>query len=252
MNSTRRDLDSNITNEAMELLTKDLNIGGKRTTVVFKENWHKGVIGIVASRLIETFYKPTIVLTKSNGLVTGSARSIKNFDIYDAIDSCNHLLEHFGGHTYAAGLAMKPENLELFIKEFEQYAQKVLSDDMMVPELEIDEELYISDINSKFFDILKQFAPFGPGNMTPTFKTTDVIDTGHARLVGKNDQKHLKFNIVHPDRTGNPIPAIAFNQGQHIDKMKKGMPFSICYHIDENNWQGDTSLQLRVTDIKFH
>lgn len=251
MNLTRRDLDTNITNEAIKILQDDDSEKDKRTTVVFRENWHKGVIGIVASRLMETYYRPTIVLTKSNGLVTGSARSIKNFDIYDAIDACNHLLEHFGGHTYAAGLAMKPENLKPFIKEFEHYAKGILSDDMMVPELEIDEELFISDINFKMYNILKQFAPFGPGNMAPTFQTSNVIDTGHVKLVGKNDQKHLKFSVVHPDRTGNPIPAIAFNQGHHFEKMKKGLPFSICYHIDENIWLGNTMLQLRVKDIRF-
>lgn len=252
MNLTRRDLDSNITNEAVEQLRANNDMDTKRTTVVYSEDWHKGVIGIVASRLIETFYRPTIVLTKSNGLVSGSARSIKNFDIYDAIDSCSHLLEHFGGHTYAAGLAMKPENLETFIKEFEQYANERLTDEMMVPELEIDEEIFISDINTKFYNILKQFAPFGPGNMSPTFVTNNVIDTGNAKLVGKNGQKHLKFSVVHPDRTGNPVPAIAFNQGNHFEKMKKGQPFSICYHIEENNWLGNTSLQLRVKDIKFN
>ena len=197
MNLTRRDLDSTITNEAIEQLKANDDLETKKTTVVYREDWHKGVIGIVASRLIETYYRPTIVLTKSNGLVTGSARSIKNFDIYDAIDSCNHLLEHFGGHTYAAGLAMKPENLETFINEFEEYANNRLTDEMMVPELEIDEELYISDINTKFYNILKQFAPFGPGNMSPTFVTRNVIDTGNAKLVGKNDQKHLKFSVVH-------------------------------------------------------
>lgn len=252
MNVQRRDLDNSITIEAVEQLRNNVELLERKTTVVFNEDWHKGVIGIVASRLIETFYKPTIVLTKSNGLVTGSARSIKNFDIYDAIDACSHLLEHFGGHTYAAGLAMKPENLDTFINEFEQYANERLTDEMMVPELEIDEELYISDINAKFFNILKQFAPFGPGNMNPTFVTNNVIDTGNAKLVGKNDQKHIKFSVVHTNRTGNPVPAIGFNLSQHFEKMKKGVPFNICYHIEENNWLGNTSLQLRVKDIKFN
>lgn len=251
LNLTRRDLDSNITAEAIDLLKNDVQLQNKRTTVVYREYWHKGVIGIVASRLIEHFYRPTIVLTKSNGLVTGSARSIKNFDIYDAIDASSHLLEHFGGHTYAAGLALKPEKLDLFIKEFEEYAQQRLTDEMMIPEIEIDEELYISDINFKFYKVLKQFAPFGPGNMSPLFLTNNVIDTGYAKVVGKNGHDHLKFSIVHPDRTGSPLPAIAFNQGYHFDDMKAGKPFSICYHIEENNWLGRTTLQLRVNDIKF-
>jgi single-stranded-DNA-specific exonuclease len=251
LNLTRRDLDSNITNEAIGLLNNDERLQNRRTTVVYRDYWHKGVIGIVASRLIESYYRPTIVLTLSNGLVTGSARSIKNFDIYDAIDSCSHLLEHFGGHMYAAGLALKPENLDQFIQEFEDYAVERLTDEMMVPEIEIDEELYISDINFKFYKIMKQFAPFGPGNMSPFFKTNNVIDTGYAKVVGKNGHDHLKFSVVHPDRTGSPLPAIAFNQRYHYDEMKSGKPFSICYHIDENTWLGQTTLQLRVNDIKF-
>jgi len=251
LNLTRRDLDSNITQEANDMIDGNIADSGKKTTVVFKETWHKGVIGIVASRLVETFYKPTIVFTKADGLITGSARSIKNFDIYDAIDHCSDILEHFGGHTYAAGLALKPEKLETFIAKFEKYAAERITDEMLTPEIEIDEELYISDINFKFYRIVKQFAPFGPGNMSPVFITRNVIDTGYAKLVGKNGQNHLKFSAVHPDRTGNPIPAIAFNQGHHYEKMKAGHPFNICYHIDENTWLGNTTLQLRVKDIKF-
>ena len=251
LNTTRRDLDSNITKEAIEML-EDVTIDpDKKTTVVYKEDWHKGVVGIVASRLIESYYRPTIVLTKSDGLISGSARSIKNFDIYDAIDACSDILEHFGGHTYAAGLAFKPEKLDEFKQRFEAYANERLTESMLVPEIEIDEELFVSDINFKLFRILKQFAPFGPGNMSPTFITKNVIDTGYAKLVGKNGANHLKFSVVHPDRTGNPVPAIAFNQGHHLDKMRAGKSFSVCYHIDENTWQGNTSLQLRVKDIKF-
>ncbi|MBU3927278.1 MAG: single-stranded-DNA-specific exonuclease RecJ [Bacteroidetes bacterium] len=251
LNTTRRDLDTNITQEAMEILNSDIIKFQKKSTVVYSEHWHKGVIGIVASRLIEAYYRPTIVLTKSDGLITGSARSIKNFDIYDAIESCNHLLEHFGGHTYAAGLALKPENLQKFTDEFEEYAGKNLTDEMLVPEIEIDGDLYIGDVSTKFYRILKQFAPFGPGNMAPAFITDNVIDTGYVKLVGKGDVKHLKLSVVHPDRTGNPIPAIAFNMGEYLEKVQQGMPFSICYHIDENTWLGNTSLQLRILDMKF-
>lgn len=251
LNLTRRDLDSNITQEANEMIDGSIADSSKKTTVVFKETWHKGVIGIVASRLVETFYRPTIVFTKADGLITGSARSIKNFDIYDAIDHCSDILEHFGGHTYAAGLALKPEKLNTFITKFEKYASERITEEMLIPEIEIDQELFISDINFKFYRIVKQFAPFGPGNMSPIFITNNVIDTGYAKLVGKNGQNHLKFSVVHPDRTGNPVPAIAFNQGHHYEKMKAGRPFSICYHIDENTWLGNTSLQLRVKDIKF-
>lgn len=252
LNTTRRDLDTSITQEAIDIINASEELKKKKTTVLFKEEWHKGVIGIVASRLIEHFYKPTIVLTLSDGLVTGSARSVKDFDIYDAIDACSHLLAHFGGHTYAAGLAMKPENLDPFLKEFEAYAEKHLSEEMLVPEIEIDEELYLSDINTKFYRILRQFAPFGPGNMTPLFVSHHLIDTGYAKAVGKNgDPRHLKFEAVHKNHSGNPLKAIAFNMGEHYDKMKQGKSFSLCYHLDENNWQGNTSLQLRVKDIRF-
>ncbi len=251
MNSYRRDLDRDITKEAIERISSSEELLKKKTTVLFNPDWHKGVIGIVASRLIENFYRPTIVLTKSDGLITGSARSIKNFDIYDAIDSCSHLLEHFGGHTFAAGLAMKPENFEKFVECFEKYAQEHLTDDMMVPEIDVDMELYVSDINSKFFRILKQFAPFGPGNMHPVFQSQDLIDTGFAKAVGKNGNTHLKFSVVHKHHTGNPVPAIAFNMGHHVEKIKDGNSFKICYNITENTWQGITKLQLRVKDIKF-
>jgi len=252
LNTTRRDLDSSITQEAIDMINASEELKKKKTTVLFKEEWHKGVIGIVASRLIEHFYKPTIVLTLADGMVTGSARSVKGFDIYDAIDSCSHLLAHFGGHTYAAGLAMKRENLDAFLEEFEIYAEKHLTEQMLVPEIEIDEELYLSDINSKFYRILKQFAPFGPGNMSPLFVSHHLIDTGYAKAVGRNGgSRHLKFEAVHKDHSGNPLKAIAFNMGEYCEEMKRGKSFSLCYHLDENTWQGNTSLQLRVKDIRF-
>lgn len=252
LNTIRRELDSNITKEALQMLKDDINIHKKKATVVYSENWHKGVVGIVASRLIDNYYRPTIVLTKADGLITGSARSVKNFDVYNAIDSASHLLENFGGHKYAAGLALKPENFDAFVQEFHKYANENITDDMLVPVIEIDTELFISDINFKFYRILKQFAPFGPGNMSPVFITKNVIDTGYAKLVGQKETKHLKFSVVHPDRTGNPVPAIAFNMGHLLSKVEEGNPFEICYHIDENTWLGNTTLQLRILDIKFN
>lgn len=251
LNTTRRELDSNITQHALDILKEEDEKLDRKASIVYREDWHKGVVGIVASRLIDSYYRPTIVLTKADGLITGSARSVKKFDIYDAIESTSHLLENFGGHTYAAGLSLKPENFDKFKEEFYVYTEKHLKEDMLIPEIEIDAELYISDINTKFYKILKQFAPFGPGNMSPVFVTNNVIDTGYAKLVGKKESKHLKFSVVHPDRTGNPIPAIAFNQAQHLEKMRAGIPFDICYHIDENTWLGNTTLQLRVMDLKF-
>jgi len=251
LNSTRRDLDTNITREAIEQIEQNIQNTNKKATIVFNPEWHKGVIGIVASRLIEKFYKPTIVFTRSGDFITGSARSIKGFDIYDAIDNSSYMLEHFGGHTYAAGLALKPEKLDLFKAEFQKYADENLSEELMTPEIAIDEELDVSDVNVKFFKILKQFAPFGPGNMSPVFVSNNVIDTGYAKIVGKNGQKHLKFSVVQTTKRGAPIPSIGFNLGHHYDKIKQAVPFSICYHIEENTWQGRTSLQLRILDIKF-
>jgi len=251
LNSTRRDLDTNITKEAIEQIENNAENANKKATIVYNPQWHKGVIGIVASRLIERFYKPTLVFTKSGDLITGSARSIKGFDIYDAIDNSSDILEHFGGHTYAAGLALKPEKLEVFKAEFQKYADENLKEEYLTPEISIDEELDVSDVNIKFYKILKQFAPFGPGNMSPVFVSNNVIDTGYAKIVGKNGQKHLKFSVVQTTKRGAPLSAIGFNLGHHYDKIKQANPFSICYHIEENTWQGRTSLQLRILDIKF-
>ena len=205
------------------------------------------MIGIVASRLTENFYRPTIVFTKSNGLLTGSARSVKDFDIYDAVDSCHDLLEHFGGHKYAAGLSIKPEHLEEFTRRFEEYVCENITEKMLVPEVEIDSELNLNQINAKFFRILKQFAPFGPGNMSPVFKAKNVIDTGFARIVGLN---HLKLNLIHPSISGLPFSAIAFQQGDHIEYIRKGLPFDTCYQVEENEWNGKVNLQLNIKDIK--
>ncbi len=245
-NTERKNLDFQITLEAHEMINSDKKLLEARTTVVYNESWHKGVIGIVASRLIESFYRPTVVLTKSNGLITGSARSVKDFDVYDAVDACSDLLEHFGGHKYAAGLSLKPENLVAFQKRFEEYVASTIKENMLTPEIEIDGKLCLNDINKKFFRILKQFAPFGPGNMSPVFMTENVIDTGFSRIVGKN---HLKLDVVHPHIRGYPISAIAFQQSDAYDIVKRG-PFNICYHIEENEWNGTIKLQLNIRDIK--
>ncbi|MFO8055480.1 MAG: single-stranded-DNA-specific exonuclease RecJ [Bacteroidales bacterium] len=248
-NKDRKELDLSITEQAHKLISEGKLYAGRKSITIYNENWHKGIIGIVASRLIETFYKPTIVLTMStNGLITGSARSIKDFDIYQAISSCSSLLENFGGHKYAAGLSMKPENLEPFTRQFEEYAIAHISEKQMTPEIEIDQELPLQAINNKFFRILKKFEPFGPGNMSPVFLTERIVDSGNAKIVGKN---HLKFNATNPDSYDLQFPAIAFQQGHQFDKINKGMPFNICYHIEENHWNGKKSLQLNIKDIKF-
>ena len=247
-NTERKNLDSVATQQAIEMITTDERLQNSKSTVIYDPDWHKGVIGIVASRLTENFYRPTVVLTLSGELITGSARSVKDFDIYDAIDTCSDLLEHFGGHKYAAGLSLKPENLAAFIERFERAVVQKLEGRELVPEVEVDAQLPLSAINSRFFGILRQFAPFGPGNMPPLFRTDGIVDAGGSRVVGKN---HLKLSVVHPEVSGGPFSAIAFQQGDHLGMILKGIPFNICYHVEENEWNGSVSLQLNIKDIKF-
>lgn len=247
LNTERKNLDTQITQEALDTISSDEELKHAKATVVYNPNWHKGVIGIVASRLTEMYYRPTIVLTKSNGLITGSARSVKDFDIYDAIDYCSHLLEHFGGHKYAAGLSLKPENLEKFKQCFFEFVGNNIEDRMLIPEIEIDAEIKLSEVSSKFYRVLKQFAPFGPGNMAPVFIGRELIDTGHARIVGHN---HLKMNVIHQKISSLPFPAIAFQQGVFLEDVTCGEPFNICFHLEENEWNGTITLQLNVKDIK--
>lgn len=252
LNDMRREFDNRITEEALGMIADDPKLHNAKSTVVFNENWHKGVIGIVASRLTDYYYRPTIVLTMANGLITGSARSIKNFDIYDAIDNCSDLLEHFGGHKYAAGLSMRPENLAEFSRRFEEYVAEHLVEEDFVPELEVDLKINFRDITPKFMRILEQFSPFGPGNMAPVFWTDNVIDAGGSRPVG--GLRHLKLTMaqVGDQELGiAPLSGIAFQQGDLFDRIHDGEPFSICYHLEYNTWQGKTTLQLNVKDIKF-
>lgn len=245
-NRERREKDMQAFDESLEMISTDKTIQQARATVVFHEGWSQGVLGIVASRLTEVHYKPTIVLTTNNGLYTGSARSVKGFDIYEAIDHCSDLLEHFGGHTYAAGLSMKPENFKAFKKKFTTYVAEHITEEMLTPEIEIDAPLGLGRITPTFYKILKQFAPFGPGNMTPVFMTEEVIDKGFVRIVGNN---HLKLDIIDPDRLGPVFPAIAFQQGEKKNDIQKEIPFSICYQIEENEWNGNVTLQLNIKDI---
>jgi len=252
LNDERREFDNRITEEALGMIDADQELKDAKSTVVFNERWHRGVIGIVASRLTDYYYRPTIVLTRANGLITGSARSIKSFDIYDAIDNCSDLLEHFGGHKYAAGLSMKPENLPEFRRRFETYVAEHLVDEDFVPELEVDLKIKFSDITPKFMRILNQFAPFGPGNMAPVFWTDNVIDAGGSRPVGGH--KHLKLTVSQVGDAAQgiaPFSGIAFQKGDLFNRIHSGEPFSICYHLEYNTWQGKTNLQLNVKDIKF-
>ena len=248
-NDTRRELDKNITTEANAVLTEDDYTGSDRKSiVVYNEQWHKGVVGIVASRLSEEYYRPAIVLTKSEELITGSARSVPGFDIYKAIDSCRDLLENFGGHIYAAGLSLREENLGKFTEQFEAYVSENIKPEQLISRIDIDAVIDFKDITSKFFRILKQFNPFGPENMKPVFCTKRVYDYGSSRLVGK-DLEHLRLEVIDND-SKNVMTGIAFGMYEHNEHIKSSKPFDICYTLEENNYNGKTSIQLMVRDIR--
>jgi len=246
LNSERKDLDHSHTEEAIQYISSREELVNRRTTVVFNPEWHKGVIGIVASRLTESFYRPTVVLTESDGMASGSARSVQGYNLYNAVEACADLLEGFGGHMYAAGLTMKVENLEKFKERFEQYVTETITEEQLTPQIEIDSLMDFKQITPKFFRILKQFEPFGPDNMTPVFVTDNVYDTGESRLVGKTSE-HLKLDLI---QKGVKISGIAFSQAKNLEIIKSGKPFRVCYTVEENEFRGNTSLQLMVRDIK--
>ncbi|MBL7883548.1 MAG: single-stranded-DNA-specific exonuclease RecJ, partial [Bacteroidia bacterium] len=247
-NTERRTIDTTITQQAISMIDGNTELIYKKSTVLFHPDWHKGVVGIVASRLTEKYYRPTIVLTESNGKATGSARSVKDFDVYDAIEACADLLEQFGGHKYAAGLTLKLENVEAFQKRFEEVVSSTIQEHMLTPEIEIDAELELNQITPKFYRVLKQFAPFGPGNMSPIFLTKHLIDKGYIRIVGTN---HLKLDIQSALNPRESFPAIAFGQGEYFNDLLQKKIFSACYAIDENTFNGTTTIQLNVKDIKL-
>lgn len=246
-NTDRRDLDKAMTAHAMEMIATSVVMQTRKSTVVFDAGWHKGVVGIVASRLIEKYYRPTIVLTESNGKVTGSARSVKDFDVYEAIEACSELLIQFGGHKYAAGLTMEPGKVEAFIEKFEVEVCARITEEQQVPEIEIDMEIPFEMIDWKFFNVLKQFAPFGPGNMSPVFLTKNVCDRGWARVVG---ERHLKMDLINPSNPDRIFPAIAFGFGHMLSTLANKNEVNICYTIDENEYNGKVSLQLGVKDMR--
>lgn len=248
-NQTRRNIDKSITEQAL----KETMAGCDRykySTVLFNRSWHKGVVGIVASRLIESFYRPTIILTESNGFATGSARSVPGFDLYQAISACADLLESFGGHMYAAGLTMKIENVQKFRDKFEAIVKETISQEQLIPQIEIDTELNFRDITPKFYNILKQFEPFGPENMNPVFFAENVADNGAARIVGSKNE-HLQLNLIQEDVPFNNFRAIAFNQAHHFEKIKKVNGFDIAYTLVEDNFRGNSSIQLNIKDIRI-
>jgi single-stranded-DNA-specific exonuclease len=250
LNEDRKELDHTITDEALERVSKSQSLLRKKSTVLFDRNWHKGVIGIVASRMIETYYKPTVILTESNGFATGSARSVDGFDLYNAISSCSDLLENFGGHKYAAGLTMKIENVSAFQQRFEDYVCENITEDMLVPQIKVDASIKLSEITPKFYRVLKQFEPFGPRNMTPVFISEKVVDYGYSRPVGRN-KEHLKLSIVDDIREGDVKGGIAFSMGHLYSKISSGTTFDVCYSVQENEYMGKVETQLMVRDIKF-
>ena len=242
-NFTRKELDKSITQEALAMIVPDAN-----STVVCSEKWHKGVVGIVASRLIETHYRPTIVLTESNGKLTGSARSVSGFDVYNAIDACSDLLEQFGGHKYAAGLTLKKENLTAFIQRFEEVVSTTITAEMQIPKINIDLEMPMEDITMKTHRIIEQMAPFGPSNSRPVFMTKGVIDNGSGRLIGQ-DKNHLKLAIT-DNHNSKTLDGIGFGMSDYFSTIKDKQPFDVCFVLDLNEWNGTSKLQLRIKDIR--
>lgn len=247
-NDQRKVLDKNISAEALELI-KSNGEEDNSSTVVYDPNWHKGVIGIVASRLIENYYRPTVVFTKSKDVLAGSARSVKGFDVYNALDACSDILQQFGGHMYAAGMTLLEENYEAFKSKFEEVVSNSIKEEHKTPLIEIDAELPFEEINLKFFRVLKQFGPFGPKNMAPIFKTDNLADTGNSRPVGA-DKSHLRLELKDL-KTGTSFIGIGFGLAKKMEILNSGKPFSITYHLDENHFRGKTSLQLRVLDLKL-
>ncbi len=247
-NKERQGLDKSITAEAIYMIDENEALKNKKSNVLFNPSWHKGVVGIVASRVLERYYKPTIILTESNGMATGSARSIKGFDVHAAIEECSDLLENFGGHMFAAGLSMKMENLDLFQTKFEATVDRMLNGIMPVPEIEIDEELPLEKVNPKFHSIIKQLGPFGPANMDPVFMCKDVIALDGTRIVGDN---HLKLVLAPAANPTMAFKAIAFKLGHYLEPLMKGQKFSIAYNLRENEWMGNISLELDIKDIKL-
>ena len=242
-NVTRRNLDQNITKEALEMIDEN-----KKSTVIFSKNWHKGVVGIVASRVIESHYKPTIVLAEKDGILTGSARSVHDFDLYEAISKCAYLCEKFGGHKYAAGLSIKKENLSEFIIAFETAVSESITEDQLSPKIDVDMEIDIDAVDDKLFRIIKQFSPFGPQNLSPIFVSRSVVDNGYGKRIGA-DKSHLRINTK---TASGSLAGIGFSMGDAFEKIKDYNEFDICYSINENEWNGRKNLQLMLNDLKVN
>ncbi|MCA4791571.1 single-stranded-DNA-specific exonuclease RecJ [Myroides odoratimimus] len=249
INEERKSLDQGITEEALKQII-DQKLINSKSTVVYSPSWHKGVIGIVASRLIDTYYRPTIVFTDSGDYLAASARSVKNFDIYQALEKCSEHLIQFGGHMYAAGLTIKKENLEAFRQKFEEVVASTIEETDLIPEIEIDAKIQFSEITDKFLRILKQFEPFGPGNPSPCFLTKEVFDTGYAKLAGAKGE-HLKVSFKQRRNPGYKFSAIGFNLGAQYENVKDKQHVDIIYSIEENNWRNKTTIQLQIKDLQL-
>lgn len=249
-NENRKDLDQKIFSDAHEMINSNKSLIENKTTVLFNPDWHKGVVGIVASRLIDYYYRPTVILTKSNGLINGSARTVEGFDLYHAIDQCGHLLENYGGHMFAAGISMKPENLEKFTEMFERVVSENITKEQLTPHIEIDDILNLAQIDAKFFRILQRFQPYGPGNMSPIFGTYNVYDSGTGKTVGKKNE-HLKLDLMHDSCPGLIFPAIGFQLGKKAVEVAECRTFDVCFSIDKNDFMNKSTLQLRLRDIRL-
>jgi len=248
-NQDRKCIDRSVTQEAHDFIEAHAELKAAKSTVIYNPRWMKGIVGIVASRLIETYYRPTVVLTMSNGFVTGSARSVPGFDLYQAIESCSDLLENFGGHMYAAGLTMRPERVEEFTRRFNAYVEENIDPITLQPQVEIDSELFFSNITPAFRRDLNRFQPFGPGNPAPVFATRGVVSHGETKLVGA-DCEHLRMDLMQRQKPNTTIQTIAFQQPTHYEWIRAGHPIDVCYQIVENHYRGSVSVQLRIKDIK--
>ena len=248
-NEIRKTLDRDISQDALDMIERDEEMKNRNSTVIYNRDWHKGVVGIVASRLTEFYYRPTVVLTESNGLATGSARSVKDFDLYEAIGACSDLLESYGGHMFAAGLTLKIENIRAFSERFEEIVTRSLADQPQIQTIDVDAKLALHEITPRFFRIMKQFAPFGPHNTVPVFVTEDVIDAGTSRLVGKN-LEHIKLDLMEPDASSGIFAGIAFNLSSKFPVIQSGIPFDICHSVELNEFRGKSNLQLNIKDLR--
>jgi single-stranded-DNA-specific exonuclease len=244
-NTDRKEADSNITEEALEIIRAEENGTGKKSTVIFKPHWHKGVVGIVASRLIETFYRPTIVLTQSGNYAAGSARSVPGFNLYEAIHACREHLLGYGGHFAAAGLTLELNQVENLKQKFEEVVSATISSELLIPEIVIDAEIYFNEINPSLFNLMEQMEPFGPENLRPVFITKKVMDTGYSKIV-KED--HIRFSLK---QNNTVFTGIGFNMADKFHLLQTKKPVDVVFKVDENEWNGNKSLQLRMIDFRL-